>query len=309
MRNFLMLMIIIILSPCISAACAPPTPYDKSTIKSLLYKVEDCDGNISYIFGTMHSDNASVIKIADEASSYISRSNTALFEMDEREGQPNNIAKFFFIPPTHKQGLKEFAGNRLFNELVSRIHSKGLPIPPEALDRYRPWAAGMLLQIPPNENDGVVADAYLQNVAKKHDKQIVGLERAEEQFRPFLRMPQDWQLSLLEDAVARYEEAIEDTEKLKTFYLAGDIAQMEALASESFGNVKPREIGEYIERTLIVERNRLMAARAERYIQRGGAFIAVGALHLPGESGLLRHYERLGYDVTPVKLNTLVSDK
>ena len=286
-------------------ACSPPLLKDFAETKTLLYKVEDCNGNVSYIFGTMHSDNKEVIAIAKEASHYVASSNIAIFEMDETEANPNNIVRFFFIPPTQKRGLKTMVGAPLFNKLMQRLKQKQLPIPEQAINRYRPWAAGMLLQIPKNEHDGVVSDAYLQNVAKAHKVDIMGLEQAEEQFRPFLRMPKEWQLSTLKDAVDRYEEGIEDAEKLKRLYLAGDIPQMDALASESFASISPREIGEYIERTLIVERNQLMAARAEKYIQRGGAFIAVGALHLPGESGLLRHYERLGYDVTPVKLESL----
>ncbi len=309
MRNILFIITIIIYLPFVSEACSPPTPHDKSKVKSLLYKVEDCDGNTSYIFGTMHSDNAQIVAIAKEASQHMTGINTALFEMDERESEPSNIAKFFFIPPTHKAGLKTLAGASLFNQLMARLKQKRLAIPEQAINRYRPWAAAMLLQIPPSENDGVVSDAHLQNNAKSHSIEIIGLERAEEQFRPFLRMPMEWQLSTLKDAVERYEEGVEDTHKLQRFYLAGDLAQMQALATESFGNVEPRQIGEYIERTLIIDRNRLMAARAEKYIQRGDAFIAVGALHLPGSSGLLRHYERLGYDVTPVKLESLVTDK
>jgi uncharacterized protein YbaP (TraB family) len=48
---------------------------------------------------------------------------------------------------------------------------------------------------------------------------------------------------------------------------------------------------------LITRRNRLMAERLQPYLQEGNAFVAVGALHLPGETGLLELLEQRGYTV------------
>ena len=47
-------------------------------------------------------------------------------------------------------------------------------------------------------------------------------------------------------------------------------------------------------------RNRVMADRMAARLNRGGAFIAVGALHLPGERGLLSLLSQRGYTVTRV---------
>jgi uncharacterized protein YbaP (TraB family) len=43
-----------------------------------------------------------------------------------------------------------------------------------------------------------------------------------------------------------------------------------------------------------------MAERMEPYLKQGGAFVAVGALHLPGEQGLLRLLGRRGYTLPAV---------
>jgi uncharacterized protein YbaP (TraB family) len=40
-----------------------------------------------------------------------------------------------------------------------------------------------------------------------------------------------------------------------------------------------------------------MAERMRQYLQQGNAFVAVGALHLPGEEGLLNLLEQQGYTV------------
>ena len=44
-----------------------------------------------------------------------------------------------------------------------------------------------------------------------------------------------------------------------------------------------------------------MAKRSAPIIDRGDAFIAVGALHLPGRDGLVARLRQAGYTVTAVR--------
>jgi uncharacterized protein YbaP (TraB family) len=48
------------------------------------------------------------------------------------------------------------------------------------------------------------------------------------------------------------------------------------------------------------ERNRTMVARMAGRLAEGGAFIAIGALHLPGERGLVSLLESQGYHLERV---------
>jgi uncharacterized protein len=48
---------------------------------------------------------------------------------------------------------------------------------------------------------------------------------------------------------------------------------------------------------LLTGRNATMAERAAPLLEKGGAFIAVGALHLPGKDGLIERFRALGYAV------------
>jgi len=43
-----------------------------------------------------------------------------------------------------------------------------------------------------------------------------------------------------------------------------------------------------------------MAQRMQSRLREGARFIAVGALHLPGEEGLLKLLSQQGYRLTPV---------
>jgi uncharacterized protein len=53
-------------------------------------------------------------------------------------------------------------------------------------------------------------------------------------------------------------------------------------------------------RALLQNRNAIMAGRTAPLLASGGAFIAVGALHLAGKTGLVEQFRADGYTVTKV---------
>ncbi len=55
-----------------------------------------------------------------------------------------------------------------------------------------------------------------------------------------------------------------------------------------------------MQQDLVVKRNHTMVSRALGLLERGNAFIAVGALHLPGDDGLVELFGKAGYKLTPV---------
>ncbi len=65
----------------------------------------------------------------------------------------------------------------------------------------------------------------------------------------------------------------------------GDMSEDERTAQDEFV------------RLLLTDRNATMADRAAPLLKEGGAFIAVGALHLPGKGGLIERFRALGFTV------------
>ena len=49
---------------------------------------------------------------------------------------------------------------------------------------------------------------------------------------------------------------------------------------------------------MVTSRNKVMVERAEPILAKGNAFMAVGALHLPGAEGLVEDFRKAGYTVT-----------
>jgi len=54
------------------------------------------------------------------------------------------------------------------------------------------------------------------------------------------------------------------------------------------------------QRVLVDTRNKNMADQLEKLVKQGGAFIAVGALHLPGDKGIVNILAQRGYKISRV---------
>jgi uncharacterized protein YbaP (TraB family) len=152
------------------------------------------------------------------------------------------------------------------------------------------------------EAGATVLDQKLEELATSHDLRPVGLETAEEQLRSTAKPSIESQIAGLKANLRlqpRLDDLMETTIRL---YLSRNIAAMLPLTEVLIGDeaLAAAAIGEF-QQELIVNRNRRMAERALPLLAEGGAFIAVGALHLPGDAGLVALFRKAGYSVTPVE--------
>jgi uncharacterized protein len=87
-------------------------------------------------------------------------------------------------------------------------------------------------------------------------------------------------------------------ETMTILYTRGDIGMIFPLMR----SISPdgSATGDYaeFEEKMVNARNRTMAERAEPIIAKGNVFIAVGALHLPGEKGLVSLFQAQNYTMT-----------
>jgi uncharacterized protein len=81
--------------------------------------------------------------------------------------------------------------------------------------------------------------------------------------------------------------------------LGGDVDALEALKESELGDLPPALI-ERFHALAIETRNQRMIARLQPVLRQGGCFIAVGALHFPGETGLLQGLGALGYELSRI---------
>lgn len=83
----------------------------------------------------------------------------------------------------------------------------------------------------------------------------------------------------------------------RDLYLTGDTAMFYALWQHDLKDVEPAVARRFTERFLH-RRSHNMVERMLPLLEADSTFVAVGALHLPGEEGVLALLEREGYAVT-----------
>jgi len=109
------------------------------------------------------------------------------------------------------------------------------------------------------------------------------------------------QVMMLRRAVTEYEQMPGLIGRMVETWLARDLAGMRRIGDEAAGgSAEAKRLHETFSRRLLNERNVRMATRMQARLKEGGAFVAVGALHLHGDTGVLAELERRGWRVTRV---------
>ena len=262
--------------------------------KGLLWRIEAAGAAPSFLFGTFHTSDPRITDLPcpvqrafDGAGSYtmeVILNGAGLVAMAE--------AMFFSDGKT----LEDVLGSELYQEVV-RILSNQDAAKARAIRHMKPWAVMMTFSGAP-EGRGLFLDMALQLEATRRDKPTYGLETMQEQIAVFNGMSLDDQVVLLRDALQARHIQERAMEELTEAYLARDLAAIAGL-NEKYKPADLRVHAELMER-LLVARNRNMAERMRARLQEGNAFVAVGALHLPGNTGLLRLLSDAGYRVTRV---------
>ena len=201
--------------------------------------------------------------------------------------------------PADRQ-LEDILGPEVFRRTVEAVSSYGMPA--EALQRFKPWALSLFLVYPRIEvvrlAQGQPAfDSWLQAEARRRGKEIRALETYEEQIAVFDSMSEAEQVAMVSDMLADYADIDARFNRIFRAYLKGDLTVAMAEAND-VSKVSDVAAAERFKQRLIDDRNRVMAQRIEPLLRAGGAFIAVGAAHLPGEGGVLDLLEAQGYRIT-----------
>ena len=141
-----------------------------------------------------------------------------------------------------------------------------------------------------------VLDDWLVLRARKAGRDVGFLETSLEQWQSFADIPMDDQVAMLRSAIDTYYDARVRVDRVAV-YVEGNFALSYALWERRLGYLEPVLAQRYTDR-LLNDRNRRMVERMLPYMEQRSAFVAIGALHLPGEDGILRLLEQRGYTVT-----------
>jgi hypothetical protein len=264
--------------------------------RGLLWRVEGAGAPASHVFGTVHLSDPRVTRLPPAVARELDQARSLTLESGVGPADIVQLAgRMVFDDGRDLPGV---AGEELFKRAALLMAGQGLSEP--MLRMFRPWAVAVLLSVPPQDPSGVL-DFVLERRAQEQGKPIHQLETMEEQVAVLAGLSQEDQVALLKQAVNEHEHMAARIGRVIDAYLARDLAGLSRISEEGIGaGEEERRLAEVFTRRLLHERNGRMAERAEPRLKEGGAFIAVGALHLYGADGVLALLESRGWRVTRV---------
>lgn len=264
---------------------------DTSLDQGRLWRIEQ-QGRVSYLFGTMHSEHADVVTLPLIIRSHFESAKTLVLEMVLDQDAVLALSRAGMI--SDGPDLRELLGPALYRRTADAMEDYG--VPEHALRSMKPWMVFSTLMMPKSRT-GMFLDLQLYYEALAKGKTVKGIETAQEQIAVFDTMPIADQVVLLEDTLEQLPEMQAYFDRMREIYLSGDLAALERFSNEMMAGDDPELIARF-NRRFITDRNRLMAERLEPVLKDGDAFIAIGALHLPGEQGVLHLLQQKGYEVS-----------
>ena len=282
----------------------------------LVYRVTDDEGHQIYLLGTIHVGMEDTFPLGPAAEEAYEASDVLAVEMDV----DLNLWNFLDIFKM-SAALVYTNGDSAENHLSPETYALGVEMlgyPEFILKRMKPVAWYSLAE---NYAMGKVnlsaewgVDDYLIKRAKKDKKTIVELEGMDSQLSVMDSFPDlvmDYEIQIL---LTCPEEASSGTAALYEAWKAGDAEAMVALTTEeseapenALDDLDESQLEVYaslmeayaeFNDLLIDSRNGGFLQQAVDYLQSGQkALIAIGALHIVGETGLANQLAQAGYHV------------
>lgn len=271
----------------------------------LLWKVEKPGVEPSWLFGTMHLTDPRVTDLTEAASAAYESAATVVIETTDILDQSKLMAAMLERPDL----MMYTDGSTLTSSLLpekAKIIEDALSargIPPASVARMKPWMLAATLSIPACETARKAAglpilDVKLAEDAKADGKPVAGLETMIGQLDAMASLPLDMHIDGLIATLDLGDRIRDIFETMIVLYEREQVGMIWPL----FRAVLPQgdaDAYEAFETVMIDARNATMRDRAIPLLDAGSAFIAVGALHLPGEHGLVEMLRKAGYTVTP----------
>jgi len=278
--------------------------------QGMLWKVTKPGLEPSFLFGTMHSADPRIARLRGPVEAAFAASRTVIIEsvdtLDPRKMASAIVEMKELTLLTDGTTLEGYVPTDRHAALRTLLAARGMQW--DVARHMQPWLVAAAIAIPACEtaiqNTGaVVLDTLIGNRARAEGKELVGLETVGEQFAAIAGVPRDFHVNALVETLEMGDLADSVMESTKLLYLDGNTALMLPLIRAYARKTYSGPAYEDFRERLIAGRNETMAARAGPYLEKGGVFMAVGALHLPGERGLVSLLRARGFDVEGVPLD------
>ncbi len=265
------------------------------TDNALLYEVTGKNLTApSYLYGTFHLVCPNDLVVSDAIKQAVSDTKQLYLEidMDDPALQSTMMQSLMF---TNGKTMKDYLSTDDYTVLdtyLKKTSGMGMAqltaIKPIGL--YSFMAMGALGCQPASY------DMTLMQLASKDKKEVLGLERLEDQLAIFDKIPMEKQVALLVDMARKPDEAKKELAKLLTAYKTQDLsAMMQQMKESKYDGL------EDFQADLLEKRNQNWIPIIEKAAATKPTFFAFGAGHLGGPNGVIALLRKQGYTVKGVK--------
>lgn len=279
-----------VLSFLVGMTPAPFTarPHDAvSSRHSLLWRVVSPEGAVSHIFGTIHIADTLVFRQRDTVLQILDSSKAYASELNLDSVMSQLSPKALMLARGTLYDLFDSASVQAICQRLSTVNAMFASVCP----RLKPGAIMMIVAMGEVQRTAPMSiDEFLWARAKKRRLKRSGLETMAEQLSIIDSMPTGYVLEQLTDTAQMSGQI----ERMRRLYAQEDLDGLESSAAEESG------MDDATMQMVNDHRNTRMVGRMEAMLRQGGAFIAIGALHLTGRASVLDLLRSRGYRVEPV---------
>lgn len=260
--------------------------------RGLLWRVTKDGARPGHVYGTIHVADARLAELPAPVRRAFDGARSLMLEF-----VPDGYARERFLEAAmflDRQTLEGTIGKPDFERAVEVLQPIGLAR--EVVNKLKPWGVLLNLRDPQRAGEGVPLDGQLLELARARRLQLDQIEGVEEQIFTFDEFPMESQVALLRHSLAHRDELAALAERTLQAYLERDLGRIWRLRQQFIAR-HPQVAAHQAVMTkrVIHDRNVVMAFRMQRQLRRGDAFVALGALHLYGEKGVLALLEADGY--------------
>ena len=274
---------------------------------SIFWKVEKEGLEPSYLFGTMHLSDPEISTLDEDVKVALGNSDTVVVEsidaLDPQKAQAamGKLAHLAFLT---EGTLRDRINDDLEDELKTAIEDRGIPM--NLADRMQPWLIATTVALPiceiqRKQAGELVLDSVLAKHAEDNGLDLKGLETIEEQLTAVASLPEDYHVSALEETLVSGSLVSDMVHTMKSIYKMGNTGIIFPLMKTVLPKAGSGKGAAQFQEALIEKRNVTMAERVAPILENGKVFVAVGALHLPDETGLVKLLRDQGFTLTSMR--------
>lgn len=283
-RIFLLLAALVVAAPALSAS---------------VWKVSKGESTI-FVGGTLHLLSEGDYPLPKPYEIAFDKASSVVLETDLDAVNSPAFSQQLLQQLSYTDGstIQSHISEDTYNALASHFASRGWPI--ESVNLLKPQLVSLTLTIGELQRLGLTlegVDSHYAQKAKDAGKTLAWLESPEQQLAFIVAMGEDDPDGLIQYTLEDIKTLPENLALMKDYWFKGDLKGMTTDILDVFAKDYPE-----VYKSILVERNHNWLPHLVSFFDSPEIeFVLVGALHLPGNDGVLALLEAQGYTVEKVK--------